>query len=261
MTIIASLYAGILVGQSLLFYFIDEIVKDKGLKKFLNFRKLYRFLLISEFVIFNFIFSFFKPVYVYQLILQIFGNIFALFYFFVDRFYLSEQTRSYLLWMQNKMFRETKLKDIFEFIDADSAKYVQTRKLENQAFSIVDAGKKIGLCIFVNDKNGGTLLKPFKKMDEETLMFYAQKLEIDYEEEKCLKFCEYNLSHEAIRQYDYGKESKIYIWIRDKLFSKKGKTILKIIGLGLILLLVILIIILNSIGRLDHFLSWFSKEL
>lgn len=236
-------------------------MNDAKLKHYILFKRIIRSLVIIEFTLFNFLFSFARPEYVFQLAFQIGGNVIALVYFFLDYFYFSQRTKAYILWMQGIIFNKTPLNKVFEILDANGIEYKERKKFSQQEFSLVEAGKEKGTCILIPSKEGGILLRPIKQMDDSTLMFYAQKLEIDFDKRVSLKFYKGNLPTEAIKEYDYGTVSKVYIWIRDKLLSNKGKTILTFIFYGLLIALITTILIADQVFHYDLINEWFTRKL
>lgn len=240
---------------------VNGVMNDASLKCFLVFRRIIKALILAEFTVFNFLFSLVRAEYVYQLVLQILGNTIALIYFFLDFFYFSQRTRSYLLWMQEIVFDQTPLSKVFKILDAKGIEYEKRKKVPQQEFSIVDAGKGRGLCILIPSKTGGSLLKPIKPMDEQTLMFYAVKIEIDLDKEGSLKFYKGNLPDEAIKEYDYGFQSKIYWWIKNVLLSSKVKTILLIVFSFLAMAAILTFTILSEKGHFDIFKDWLEKPI
>ncbi len=98
-------------------------------------------------------------------------------------------------------------------------------------------------------------------MDENTLMFYAQKLEIDLEKEGTLMFHEGNLPIEAIKEYDNGVGTNAYYWLDKHIFSPKGKMILAFIAIGIIASFAIVALILNQAFGYDIIQDWLFAEL
>lgn len=260
-TIITSIFFCLVLLEEIVILAVDGIMKDAKLKHFILFKRIIRSLILIEFTLFNFLFSFARPEYVFQLVFQIAGNAVALIYFFLDYFYFSQRTKAYILWMQGIVFNRTPLSKVFEVFDANGIKFKEYKKISQQEFSLVEAGREKGTCILIPSKEGGLLLKPIRKMDDDTLMFYAQKLEIDFDKKGSLKFYKGNLPSEAIKEYDYGTESKIYIWIRDKMFSSKGKTIITFILLGLFMTLIIAFLITDQVFHYDLINDWFMGKL
>lgn len=261
-TVITWLFFGLVLVEEIVYCFLDgTVLADGTLKKYFTFKRIAKIVIISEFTIFNFLFSFSHPEYVFQIVLQILANVFALLYFFVDYFYFTQRTKSYILWLQSVAFKETKISSIFKIYSANGAKYEERRKVPQQEYSIVDAGNKRGLCILVPSRDGGFLLKPNMDMDEDILMFYAQKMEIDFEEDKDLMFCKENPPKELCKEFEYGTPSKIYLWIKNKLLSDKGKTILIFVALGIFLLIILGFLIPSQFFEIDIINDWFMKKL
>lgn len=260
-TIITFIFFFVVLIEVIVILIVSGMMQDAKLKGCIVFQRIIRALILIEFTLFNFLFSLIKAEYVYQLVLQILGNTLALVYFFLDFFYFSQRTRSYLLWMQEIVFDQVPLKKVFKVLDAKGIKYENKKKVPQQEFSIVDAGKGRNLCILIPSKSGGYLLKPIKQMDEHTLMFYAIKIEIDLDKEGSLKFYRGNLPDEAIKEYDYGSQSKMYLWIKNVLLSQKVKFILSI-SLSLIVAAIILVFaILAERGIFNLIDDWLSKPL
>lgn len=251
-TIITIIFILTMIIGLYLFFFFDVIFKDYGLKHTLLFNKIARTVAIVSFTVFNFLFSFSKPEYVFQQFFQFIGNSIALEYFFFDFFYLSERKRAYILWMQKIVFKKEKTSEIFETIEASGTEYKKEKKSQNQLFSLVNDENNCK-CIFLSSSKGGLLLRPKIKLSNETLMLYAQKIEIDIDQNKGLLFCNKNLIHEAIQEYDYGNESKIYKFIRDKLLSKKGINIMKALLLMALIFFVGFIILGKEYFDFDFF--------
>lgn len=260
-TFITSLFLIIILAEEIIILAIDGMMKDAKLNHYFTFQKIIRTLVLVEFTVFNFLFSFANPEYVFQLVFQIVANIAALFYFLLDYFYFSQRTRSYVLWMQGIVFNEIPLKKVFKVLDAKGIEYKERKKVPQQEFSLVEAGKDRGLCIFVPSKDGGKLLKPINPIDENTLMFYAQKIEIDLEKEESLRFYKGNLPSEAIKEYDHGTDSKIYLWFRDKLFSEKGRLILTFVFIGILFVFVMALVIFDQVFHFDIINEWFTKKI
>ena len=260
-TIITSIFFLLTLIEELAFLAFDGIMKDAKLKNYFLFKKIVRAIFLIEFTVFNFLFSFAKPEYVFQLVFQIIGNIAAIIYFFLDYFYFSQRTRSYVLWMQNLVFNKTPLSKVFDVYDANGVEYKERKKIPQQRYSIVVAGKDKGLCIFIPTSDGGVLLKPIKPMNEETMMFYAQKIEIDFDNKGSLKFWKGDLPIEAIKEFDYGSESKIYLWIKNRLLSEKGKLILTFTFIGLFLIFVFTFIIADQVFHYDLLNEWFTQKI
>ncbi len=237
------------------------IMNDAKLKSYIIFQRVIRALVLIEFTVFNFLFSLVRAEYVYQLFFQIAGNVIALAYFFLDFFYFSQRTRGYLLWMQGIVFDQVPLIKVFKILDAKDIKYEKRKKVPQQEFSIVDAGRGKGLCILIPSKNGGSLLKPIKPMDEHTLMFYAMKIEIDLDKEGSLKFYKDNLPDEAINEYDYGSEFKVYLWIKNVLLSSKVKYILGMTALLILAAFILVFAILAERGIFSLIDDWLAKPL
>ena len=259
--IINGLFVGTVLLEEFAAIILINAIGGMRLKHVLLLRKIVKYLILIEFTVFNFLFSFAHPEFVYQLVLQIVGNVIALLYFFFDIFYFSQKTRSYLFWLQNKVFKDTPLEDVFEPFSAEGVEYKEERKMPQQKYAIVNAGKDKGLCILVHTSNGGLLLKPIEAMDRDTLNFYAQNLEVDFESQGDFKYYKGSLPEEAIKEYDRGKEWKIYLWLRDKLFSNKGKTIMVLVGLGLFVVLILICYLLKYHFNYDVLDDWLSSRL
>lgn len=232
-------------------------LSDFSLKLALRIKHIIRAAILIEITVFNFLFSFVDPIIVFQLILQITINVVSLTYFFFDIFYFSQKTRTYLLWLQSEVFGHNSVYDIFRKIKYNGEEFKEKKAMPQQRIYVVNAGSKKGKCIYVPSSDGGFLLKPKVDLDERTLLFYAQKIEMDLEEKRPPLLHKGTLPTEAASEYDFGKESKIYLWIRDKLLSIKGKTIIAFVIIGSIMILCLTIGILsfNGFDIIDDFLA------
>ena len=263
------MYGTILTSVSLLVVLVeviavciaDGILEDSSLKNIIKFKRIIRTVLLVELVVFNFLFSFAKPIIVFQLVLQITMNVISIAYFFVDYFYFSQRTRLYILWLQSKVFDGVSFSKLFKVYESNGIEYKELKKIRQQRFSIVMAGKDKGKCILIPSRDGDLLLKPKIELDEQTLVFYAQKIEIDMEGKESLRFYYGCLPEEAIKEYDFGAESKIYLWIKNRLLSSKGKLISGLIVAGLIMITLFTMIIISEVTGFDFLNDWLAKPI
>ena len=257
-TIMTIVFFVLIIINLIIIAISTELLKAVKLKKYFTIVRLIRVIVLVEFTVFNFLLSFAKAEYLFQLVLQIITNIVAIIYFIVDLIYISQKTRNYILWLQNIVFNKTSFKDTFEILDAEGVGFKEDKKIENQLLAIVEAGKGKGLCIYVPSRNGGILLKPKVEMNKETLMFYAQKIEVDIDDKEKLRFYKGDIPADVVSEYDYGVTSKIYIWIRDVLLSEKGKTIMLLVFIALFIIILLVFLIFyecSDYELLDYFFS------
>ena len=249
-TIMTIVFLVLIIINLIIIAISTDFLKAVKLKKYFTIVRLIRVIVLVEFTVFNFLLSFAKAEYLFQLVLQIITNIVAIIYFIVDLIYFSQKTRNYILWLQNIAFNKTSFKNTFEILDAEGIGFKEEKKIENQLLTLVEAGKGKGLCIYIPSRNGGILLKPKVEMNKETLMFYAQKIEIDIDEKEKLRFYKGNIPADVVSEYDYGVTSKMYIWIRDVLLSEKGKTIMTLVSIALFIIILLIFVIFY--GFLDY---------
>lgn len=255
--IITWVTLGLMLVDGIGFAFLSLYEEDSSVSSVIKARRIAKIIALVEINVLNLLFVFIPMRLIIDLITVITANLLALFYLVWDLIYLSERKKEYILWLQKIVFSEKQISSVFDIKEDDGGNYVDKKKFRQQRCSIVKQANEKYESIKLEWGPSVYYLVPKHQLSIETLTFYCLKIEFDMEKKEKLRVYSQDINPVAIKEYENGGLSKIYLFIKYKLFSPKGKTIIQFSIVGIFMIVVISILICINFG-MDPF-EWMSK--